>query len=104
LLFAVKPFIGFAVSGHLKSSVKTNILVKIFSKRKVDDVHSAMNAMQKLLTDPASTLFLRFSFLLALLFPLVYKLDEEITAKYLHQVQVQLQPKQLNLFTGQLLI
>jgi len=104
LIFAAKPFIGFGLTGYIKSTVKTNILVKIFSKRKIEDVRSSMTAIQKQLTDPASALFLRFAFLLAILFPLAFKINEDITAQHLQQLQLRLQPQQLNLFTGQLLI
>jgi hypothetical protein len=104
LLFIAKPFVGFGLSGHLQSPVKTNILAKVFSKRKVDDGRSSMNAIQKQLADPATNLFLRFAFLLAILFPLAFKADELITAHFINQFQLRLQPQQLNLFTGQLLI
>ena len=103
-VFAAKPFIGFGLSGHLKSPVKTNIFAKIFSKRKVEDGRSSMNAIQKQLANPDTNLFLRFAFLLAILFPLAFKLSEEISNRYLQQLQLRLQPQQLTLFTGQLLI
>lgn len=104
LLFVAKPFVGFGLAAHLRTPVKTNILAKVFSKRKVDDGRSSMNAIQKQLSDPATNLFLRFAFLLAILFPLAFKADELITARFLNQFQLWLQPQQLNLFTGQLLI
>jgi len=104
LLFAAKPFVGFGLAGHLKSTVKTNIFAKIFSKRKVEDGRSSMNAIQKQLSNPVSNLVLRFTFLLAILFPLAFKVNEEISARYLQQLQLRLQPLQLTLFTGQLLI
>ena len=104
LLFIAKPFIGFGLSGHFRSPVKTNIFAKVFSKRKVDDGRSSMNAIQKLLSDSATNLFLRFAFLLAILFPLAFKADELITAHFINQFQFRLQPQQPSLFTGQLLI
>ena len=101
LIFAAKPFIGFGVTGYLRSSpVKTNILVKIFSKRKIEDVRSSMSDIQKLLSDPSANLFLRFAFLLAILFPLAFKANDEINNRFL----TRLQPQQLTLLTGQLLI
>src|SRR5471030_763087 len=92
LIFAAKPFIGFGVTGYLRSSpVKTNILVKIFSKRKIEDVHSSMNAIQKQLANPLPNLFLRFTFLLAILFPLAFKFNDEINNRFLTQLQLRLQ-------------
>jgi hypothetical protein len=103
-LFVAKPFIGFGISGHLKSPVKTNIFAKIFSKRKIEDGRSSMNAIQKQLSQPATNLFLRFAFLLAILFPLVFKIREGVTDRLLQQLHLQLLPQPLTLFTGQLLI
>ncbi len=104
LLFIAKPFVGFGMYGHLKSPVRTNIFVKIFSKRKIEDGRSSMNAIQKQLSHPATNLFLRFAFLLSILFPLAFKAIGEITLCFLHRLHLQLLPQPLILFTGQLLI
>jgi len=104
LVFVAKPFVGFSLSGHLKSPVKTNIFVKVFSKRKIEDARSIMSAIQKHLATPLTNLFLRFSFLLTILFPLAFKPDNEITAGFLNQLQLRLVPMPVSMFTGQLLI
>jgi hypothetical protein len=104
LLFVAKPFIGFGMSGHLKSPVKTNIFAKIFSKRKTEDGRSSMNAIQKQLSQPATNLFLRFAFLLTILFPLAFKIREEVTGGLLQQLHLQLLPQPITQLTGQLLI
>ena len=103
LLFVAKPFIGFGMSGHLKSPVQTNIFAKIFSKRKVEDGQSSMNAVKKALSEPPVYLFLRFAFLLAILFPFLFR-AKEATGNLLQQLHLQLLPQPLTLFTGQLLI
>ena len=103
LLFVAKPFIGFGVYGHLKSQVKTNILVKIFSKRKIEDVRSPMSAFKKALSEPPVNLFLRFAFLLSILFPLLFK-AKDATRNFLQQLHLQLLPQPITLFTGELLI
>jgi hypothetical protein len=104
LLFVAKPFFGFDLSGHLRSPVKTNIFVKVFSKRKVEDSRSVMKAIQEKLAEPVTNVFLRFTLLLSILFPLAFKANEEITGCFLRKLQLQLLPQQLSLFTGQLLI
>jgi hypothetical protein len=104
LLFVAKPFIGFCLCPHLNSPVKTNILAKAFSKRKIEEGRTSMNAIQKQLSQPVSNLFLRFAFFLTILFPLAFKATEEITDQFLRNLQLCLLPQQLTLFTGQLLI
>ena len=103
LLFAAKPFIGFELYSHFKSPVKTNIFVKIFSKRKIEDGRSSMNALKKALSEPPVNLLLRFTFLLAMLFPLLFEV-KKVTDRFLQQRNLQLLPQPLTLFTGQLLI
>lgn len=103
LLFVAKPFIGFGIYCHLKSPGKTNILVKIFSKRKIEDDRSSMNAFKKALSERDANLFLRFASLLAILFPLFFTV-EEATGNRLRRFRLQLLPRPLTLFTGQLLI
>jgi len=104
LVFIAKPFIGFGLSGHLRSHVKTNIFVKAFSKRKIEDSRLAMNAIEKLLTSPLNNLFLRFSFLLSILFPLAFTSIREITGRFLRGLSLRLLPRELTLLTGQLII
>ncbi|MGZ3757125.1 MAG: hypothetical protein ACXVAY_11875 [Mucilaginibacter sp.] len=104
LLLAAKPFIGFSLFGRINSPVVTNIFAKVFSKRKVDDSTSNMKAIQKQLSEPMSNLVLRFCFLLALLFPLAFKLNEAVTGQFLRRFQLSMLPQPINLFTGQLLI
>ena len=104
LLVAAKPFIGFSLFGRINSTVKTNILVKVFSERRVDFDGSNMEAIQKQLSEPVSNLFLHFSFLLALLFPLAFKINEAVTDQFLRRFKLSLHPQPITLFTGQLLI
>jgi hypothetical protein len=104
LLLAVKPFIGFGLSGHIKSSVQTNIFAKVFTKRIKVNNTSDFNSVQQQLAKPVTDFALRFSFLLAILFPLAFITGNLITARYLHTLQLNLSPRQLSLLTGQLLI
>lgn len=104
LIFIAKPFIGFGVAGHLKSSVKTNILAKIFSKRNDEKLGFDIKAIHKQLSQPATNLFLRFAFLLAILFSLAFKASEAFVEYSSRRLQLRLLPQQLNLFTGKLLI
>ncbi len=104
LVFVAKPFVGFSLSGHLKSPVRTNIFVKVFSKRKIEDSRSTMSAIQKQLSQPVSSLFLRFSFLLSILFPFIFNPVRDITARFLRGIHLNLVPQPLNLLTGQFLI
>lgn len=104
LLLVAKPFVGFGLFGHIKSPVETNIFVKVFNKRKFDNRQSDYRSIEKQLSDPVTNLFLRFSFLLAILFPLVFNAVKDITTHFLRRIHLNLLPRQLNLFTGQLLI
>jgi hypothetical protein len=63
-----------------------------------------MKAIQKQLSEPLSNLILRFSFLLALLFPLAFKINEAVTEQFLRMLQLSLFPQPITLFTGQILI
>jgi hypothetical protein len=104
LVFAAKPFVGFSLSHHLKSTAKTNIIAKIFSKRKIEDVHSSMNAFKKQLADPNFRSIMLFFCLLSLLFPLAFKDGDVISAAFLNRQRLSLQPQPVILLTGQLLI
>ena len=104
LLLTAKPFVGFSLFGHIKSPVETNIFVKVFNKRKFDNSQSDYRYIEKQLSEPVTNLFLRFSFLLAILFPLAFNPIEGITIRFLRRIHLNLLPQQLNLFTGQLLI
>jgi hypothetical protein len=104
LLLAAKPFIGFCLYGHVKSDVRTNIFAKVFTKRnKINNTSDYEAALQQL-RNPLNDFLLRFSFLLALLFPLIFISGRLITTRYLKQLQLNLLPPRLILFTGQLLI
>ena len=70
LVFLAKPFLGFGVVNSLHPPAADNILVKIFSKRKLEYDEKSNNniySVQKKLADPVQHFVVRFTFLLCLL-------------------------------------
>ena len=104
LLLAAKPFVGFGVFGHINSPVKTNIFVKIFSKRTQVGSNADQAAVQQILAEQASFFFLRFGFLLAILFPLLVAANGRVTNGFLQGIKLGLLPTPFNPINGQLLI
>jgi hypothetical protein len=107
LLFA-KPFWGFAVFSRVHPPHESNILIKVFSKRKMEYNEGSENdiiAIQKKLADPVTFLFLRFSVFLAILFPAFFSKNNTVTNGFLSDLQLSLIPaRQTYLRTGKLLI
>ena len=94
LLFIAKPFMGYVVlaSGNgLKQP--HSIMVKIFSKRKPEDLEDAKTIAaaihQKLINPPVSLTLLA---LLAFVFPFVYKRSGRISYSSLNELNVTLVP------------
>lgn len=101
ICFVAKPFIGFSLPHKIKSSVETNLVVKIFSKRKVEDGRNAMTTIQQLLASPADKLLPRFEFLLSLLFPLAFLIANESNNTLLGRLQLQIEPEPLTVANRQ---
>ena len=86
LLFVARPFLGFAMINRLHPPVEKNIFAKAFLKRKLEYVENSkfdMIAIQKKLAGPVEPFFLRFSFLLSILFPLTFGAGTRITNRFL---------------------
>jgi hypothetical protein len=107
LLFA-KPFWGFAVFSRVHPPHESNILIKVFSKRKLEYNEGSENdisAVQKKLANPDTYSFLRFSFFLAVLFPAFFSKNNALTNGFISRLQLSLIPvRQTYLLTGKLLI
>ncbi len=92
-LFVAKPFLGFAIFSRTHPPAIENIFVKAFSKRKIEyseDSNFNMGAIQKKLADPLGLFFLRFSFLLSILFPAIFAIGTNINNRFLHDIQLNL--------------
>ena len=93
LLFVAKPFIGFTVFNQKHKLAAENILVKAFTKRKLEDTEnnkSNISAILKNLRDPSIPFTLLFSYFLALIFPAVLTLGADITNRSLRLDQLAL--------------
>ncbi|CAN5150091.1 hypothetical protein BH09BAC6_BH09BAC6_17160 [soil metagenome] len=109
LLFVAKPFLGFNALFHISHPARTHsILVKIFSKRKPEDLEDANQkkaAISRQLTHPPLILSSTITCLLALLFTALFKRGKLITAGSLQSIQAALFPPQPSyLLTGKLII
>jgi hypothetical protein len=110
LLFIAKPFIGFAVvaANQGQAIASNNILVKCFAKRKPEDIRDAENrkaALQALLLDPPLKQLLPITFLLGILFPVLFRSKQLITNGFLSHINFSLIPvAQPYLLTGKLII
>jgi len=108
LLFIAKPFLGFSMFGKMHPPAEDNIFVKVFSKRKVDldeDNKFSLSAIQKNLAEPLQYFFLRFSFLLCVLFPAIFAAGANINNRFLRDIQLSLTRNgDAYLFHGALLI
>jgi len=108
LVLVAKPFIGFGIINKLHPPTADNILVKIFSKRKLEyDENSNNNitSVQKKLANPVQEFVVRFTFLLCLLFPLVFAAIASVNNRFLRRLKLSLAPAQPSwLLSGSLLI
>ena len=87
LFFVAKPFIGFALN-PANPVAQESILVKSFTKRKLDYVDNSSydaKTIQKQLSNPVNGLFLLFSCLLSILFPLLFKAGFNITGHFIRR-------------------
>ena len=108
LLFVAKPFIGFSVLNRMHPLTTPSILVKAFTKRKLEYVENSsfdIHTIQKKLADPVRQCILRFSFLLSIIFSAVFVIGVAITDLFLRRIQLNLSPQQHTyLHNGQLII
>ncbi len=73
VLFVAKPFLGYTIDRSNPVAAVT-ILVKSFTKRKLEFVENSkydIKTVQKKLADPVNALFLLFSCLLSIIYPLI---------------------------------
>jgi hypothetical protein len=95
LLFVAKPFLGFSMFSRMHPPASTSIFIKVFTKRKLEDNESKKNsveAIQKILADAAQQFALRFSFLLSVLFPLIFLAGFRINGRFLRDRKSNLAP------------
>ena len=91
LLFVAKPFLGFSMFSRSHPPAGDNIFVKVFSKRKVEneeDSNSNFSAIEKKLAEPVGEFFVRFSFLLAMLFPVIFEACANISTGFLRNIRL----------------
>ncbi len=91
LLFVAKPFIGFTVFNRTHQPATENILVKAFTKRKLEDTEtnkSNINSILKNLANPVIPFTVLFSFFLALIFPAVLASGADITNRFLRLLKL----------------
>lgn len=109
MLFVAKPFIGFAtLTGTREHITAHSILVKSFSKRKPEDLRDAelqKASLRMMLSDPPLKLLISITFLLGVLFPLLFRNAALITHDCLNRIRYSLIPaEQPYLLTGKLSI
>ncbi len=97
LLLLAKPFYGFSVFSRVHPPHQSNILIKVFSKRKLEfregsdnDINTILNKLANPVTNPV----LLFSYFLAILFPVFFKKGNNITDSFLNELQLSLVPVQ----------
>lgn len=94
LLFVAKPFMGYSIVGNIHQvNQPYNILVKIFSQRKPEDLEDAKitaASIQQKLTNPP--LLLTIMALLGLVFPAMYKRVGSVNYSFLNNLQAGLVP------------
>jgi hypothetical protein len=107
LLFVAKPFIGFSVFGRLNTLSTTNILVKSFTKRKLEYAENSnynIYSVQKKLADPLPHFVLRFPFFLSILFSVIFATGTAITEHFLRRIRLHLSPQQRSYLLNRQLI
>jgi hypothetical protein len=93
LLLFSKPFYGFSVFSRIHPPYQSNILIKVFSKCRLEFSEGSdndINAIFKKLANPV----LLFSCFLAVLFPSFFKKGNAITDSFLNELQLSLIPVQ----------
>jgi hypothetical protein len=96
LLFVAKPFLGFSMFSSTRPPAEDNIFVKVFSKRKVENEEDSkynISAIQKELAEPVGEFFVRFSFLLGMLFPLIFEAGVNISTGFLRNIRLGQHPR-----------
>ena len=109
LLFVAKPFIGFSALASKQENVTiTSILVKCFAKRKPEDLRDMEHkkaALRIMLSRPPFKLLVSITFLLGVLFPLLFRSMALVTGGYLNRIRYSLIPAEHPyLLTGKLSI
>ena len=108
LFFIAKPFLGFSLVSLSHPPARSNIFIKVFNKRKLEfneGSESDISTIQKKLADPITNLFLRFTFFLAVLFPVLFSKEAEPTVSTLRYIKLRLIPASMPyLLSGVLLI
>lgn len=108
LVFVAKPFLGFGMFSKLHPPAEESIFIKAFSKSRPDyteDSSFNLFEVQKKAFVLAPQLFLGISFLLSILFPVVFASGVKINQHYLRNIQLGVfQPVDTWLFNGHLLI
>jgi hypothetical protein len=108
LLFVAKPFLGFSMFNRVHPPAAESIFIKAFTKRKQEYVEGSsfdILTIQKKLANPFKQLFLRFSFLLSIIFPFSFVFWENVTNRFSRCVKSISYPRQdAWLLNGQLII
>jgi hypothetical protein len=108
LFLVAKPFLGFSMFSRVHPPADESIFVKSFTKRLQEyseDSNSDINAVQKRLADPVNLLFLRFTFFLSILFPLVFEASTNLTNSFLNGIHFRISPRRHTyLLNGKLII
>ena len=107
-MFTVKPFVGFGMFHLLATDTEANILVKSFTKRKLEFVEDSdfdMKAVQQRLAQPAPFISISLFFFLGGFFKLVFNESKSVTGKAVSYLEFRLfPPAPLYLLTGKLSI
>lgn len=108
LLFVAKPFLGFTAFSSPTHPTAESIFVKSFTKRKIEHSENSnfnIIAIQKKLAEPVKHFLLSFSFLLTLIFPVVFGMKINITNRFLRNLQLSsLQREHTYLLNAKLII
>lgn len=108
LLFVAKPFLGFSVFNPLYHPAKHSILVKSFTKRKLEYAENSnfdIETIQKRLAKPLTWFTITFPFLLCFMLPIVFSIRANISNLFLRRIQLSLVPQEHSyLFNGKLII
>jgi len=89
LLFVAKPFLGFCIFNGTHHPAKASILVKSFTKRKLEYSENGdfnMSSIQKKLADPVNASFPTFAFLLCIIFPAGFTAGLNISNRFLRNL------------------
>ncbi|WP_428331208.1 hypothetical protein [Mucilaginibacter sp.] len=95
LLLVAKPFLGFGMFSRNHPPADENIFVKAFTKRKqeyAEDSNADIISVQKKLADPIKQFFLRFDFLLGILFPAIFSTVKSAASNFLRKLNQSLSP------------